>query len=65
MNNPYYDIWLIVKWFFTDFCVKIVTAPLGPLKDALDAIGLIPKIIAAILGITGLLIALNRKRWYI
>lgn len=65
MDNPYYNIWLIVKWFFADFCVQTATASLGILKDVFDAIGLIPKIIGLIFSIIALLYALNRKRWYI
>lgn len=65
MNSVYSDIWLVVKWFFTDFCVQVATAALGPLKDAFDAIELIPKIIVTIVSVIGLLVALNRKRWYI
>ena len=65
MNCAYSDMWLTVKWFFTDFCVQVATATLGPLKDAFDAIGLIPEIIVTIASIIGLFIALNRKRWYI
>lgn len=65
MNNTYANIWLEVKWFFTDFCVQVATAALGPLKDAFDAIGLIPKIIGAIIGIISLLIAWHKRRWYI
>lgn len=65
MNSAYSDMWLVIKWFFTDFCVQVATAALGPLKDAFDAIGLIPKIFVTIISVIGLLVALNRKRWYI
>ncbi len=45
MKEDFYQIWMVVKWFFTDFCLQLATAPLGILKDTIDTIGLSWKIV--------------------
>lgn len=65
MNNVYSDMWLVIKWFFTDFFITVITMPLGILKDTLDMIGISWKIaclIAAIAGIIAKLIIRYIKR---
>ena len=37
-NSVYYQIWIFIKWFFSDFCIQALSVPLGPLKDILDVL---------------------------
>lgn len=55
MNSAYSDMWLVVKWFFTDFLITIITMPLGILKDTLDMIGISWKIVCLIAAIAGII----------
>ena len=56
--NTYNEIWLGVKWFFGDFCIQVITAPLGILKDALDIYGISWKLFCLGISLAGALIAL-------
>lgn len=56
--NIYSDIWLGFKWFFCDFCIQMLTAPFGILKDVLDICGLSWRIFCLGIGFAGTAIAL-------
>ncbi len=66
--DVFLQIWMVVKWFFTDFFLQVITAPMGILKDLTDTIGLSWKIICLLGSILLLVVTClikYIKKWFL
>ncbi len=61
MEELIYNIWITIKWFFGEFCIQLITAPIGLLKDVFDTIKLSWKAIGIIACVLGLIITIVIK----
>lgn len=61
MNEVLYNIWIGVKWFLGEFCILMLKAPMGILKDTFDTIEITWKLIALLISIAGAIIILIRR----
>jgi len=61
MKELLYNVWLVVQWFFGEFCIQLISAPIGILKDTFDTIELTWKAIGILAGILGIIVTLIIK----
>ena len=59
--DVYSNIWIAIKWLFGDFFIRILTAPIGILKDALDIYEISWQIVCLGLSLAGVGISLIVK----
>lgn len=64
MSEVLYNIWIGVKWFFGEFCIQIITAPMGILKDTFDTIEITWKLIGILIGIAGTIVIFIKKKFF-